>query len=477
MESLVPGLDSTSNTDLSEPHLCLLCVRVWDADGEAAYSVLPQALGTIPTSSTAIVPAHPRRVCPSCGVAMRVISRRSAALIATAQERTWQERIRQMHAVGEPGSSATAAATVTASVNHPGAVRASSESDEEGVDSGAESTALNSSLLPLLVAALNESSGFGADGDADGPNAFMTALQNSIQQGDEGSRPTSKASLDALPRLHLTDLSQLPQSTVLRVFHQGGRGDMAVRVPHPGVVELVAIPAAFSPSQSVDGSGGGSVSGSGSGSGGSGSLHRMPLVCGDPITGVAAPTPFANHTSVKRAAVILDRGVITFASKALGAQAGGALAVIVCQSEAGDWPLQMIDAGDEVGKAAAAGNALKIPILLVSHKDGLLLKGVAAATTTHCEVEVSQQATADTCPICVDRYELGCTLLTLPCQHLFHAECALPWLDKRNTCPLCRLELPVDESRLGEHAVFAREAARTAALAHERESLAESWYA
>ncbi|KAK6118170.1 hypothetical protein DH2020_048071 [Rehmannia glutinosa] len=49
------------------------------------------------------------------------------------------------------------------------------------------------------------------------------------------------------------------------------------------------------------------------------------------------------------------------------------------------------------------------------------------------------------CAICKDSFTVGTVVNQLPCFHLFHPSCILPWLSTRNTCPLCRYELPTDD--------------------------------
>ncbi|XP_057472274.1 E3 ubiquitin-protein ligase SGR9, amyloplastic [Actinidia eriantha] len=58
-------------------------------------------------------------------------------------------------------------------------------------------------------------------------------------------------------------------------------------------------------------------------------------------------------------------------------------------------------------------------------------------------VEVS--GAARECVICKEEMREGRDVCELPCDHLFHWMCILPWLKKRNTCPCCRYRLPTDD--------------------------------
>ncbi|KAE8678824.1 multi-copper oxidase type 1 family protein [Hibiscus syriacus] len=52
------------------------------------------------------------------------------------------------------------------------------------------------------------------------------------------------------------------------------------------------------------------------------------------------------------------------------------------------------------------------------------------------------------CAVCLDDLEAGMEAKEMPCKHKFHGECILSWLELHSSCPVCRYQLPADESKL-----------------------------
>ncbi|XP_057510249.1 E3 ubiquitin-protein ligase RING1-like [Actinidia eriantha] len=63
------------------------------------------------------------------------------------------------------------------------------------------------------------------------------------------------------------------------------------------------------------------------------------------------------------------------------------------------------------------------------------------------------------CAVCKDQFVIGVEAKQLPCKHMYHSECILPWLSQRNSCPVCRFRLPTesDDSREGMSSRFVAE--------------------
>ncbi|KAJ9141306.1 hypothetical protein P3X46_031854 [Hevea brasiliensis] len=53
-----------------------------------------------------------------------------------------------------------------------------------------------------------------------------------------------------------------------------------------------------------------------------------------------------------------------------------------------------------------------------------------------------------TCVVCLEELEEEDDLIELPCSHLYHEGCIVKWLLSSHLCPLCRYQMPTEQSRL-----------------------------
>ncbi|CAN8288382.1 unnamed protein product [Cochlearia groenlandica] len=49
------------------------------------------------------------------------------------------------------------------------------------------------------------------------------------------------------------------------------------------------------------------------------------------------------------------------------------------------------------------------------------------------------------CAVCIDEFEYGVFAKEMPCKHVYHRDCLLPWLKLHSSCPVCRHELPTGD--------------------------------
>jgi hypothetical protein len=175
-------------------------------------------------------------------------------------------------------------------------------------------------------------------------------------------------------------------------------------------------------------------------------VMEAPLVIADPVCGESA---FVNDEQLKGSIALMERGVVSFASKCKRAKDAGAVAVIVAQTNT-KWPFIMADSTGELD-----GEIIDIPVCMVSQSDGeLLFKWVRSKIQGQSSTESSDVKSVKTniifkcdelpkdCSVCQDDMVVGDNVLRLACCHTFHSECIMTWLHKNNNCPMCRHEMP-----------------------------------
>ncbi|XP_021771119.1 E3 ubiquitin-protein ligase RING1-like [Chenopodium quinoa] len=74
-----------------------------------------------------------------------------------------------------------------------------------------------------------------------------------------------------------------------------------------------------------------------------------------------------------------------------------------------------------------------------------------------CITEV--RATADAlcsdsaCPICKEDFIMNQEIRKLACNHFYHSDCIMSWLQINNTCPVCRYQLPLQRGSTNNNSV------------------------
>ena len=78
-----------------------------------------------------------------------------------------------------------------------------------------------------------------------------------------------------------------------------------------------------------------------------------------------------------------------------------------------------------------------------------------------CKEEVwsisNENNDASQCPICLENLEVNARIFRLPCDHVFHRECIIPWIEGHHErCPVCRAQILTTNESL-HHQSFVEE--------------------
>ncbi|KAG0288522.1 hypothetical protein BGZ96_007727 [Linnemannia gamsii] len=95
------------------------------------------------------------------------------------------------------------------------------------------------------------------------------------------------------------------------------------------------------------------------------------------------------------------------------------------------------------GRSVRSQNAIAAAAALESSIASTPAHAAGSPSAAHIDEDDSE----DACAICLDEFENGDEIRTLPCHHEFHCDCIDPWLvRKSSTCPLCKFDcLPQTE--------------------------------
>ncbi|CAH8252770.1 unnamed protein product [Arabidopsis lyrata] len=96
-----------------------------------------------------------------------------------------------------------------------------------------------------------------------------------------------------------------------------------------------------------------------------------------------------------------------------------------------------IEEQDQIDEAVRVSLEETTNISLMRPASKLVVKSLARKI-----YKTTTSSTGERCTICLEEFNDGRRVVTLPCGHEFDDECVLTWCETNHDCPLCRFKLP-----------------------------------
>eukprot|EP00668_Euglena_longa_P045214 GGOE01060849.1.p1 GENE.GGOE01060849.1~~GGOE01060849.1.p1 ORF type:complete len:290 (+),score=63.92 GGOE01060849.1:898-1767(+) len=111
------------------------------------------------------------------------------------------------------------------------------------------------------------------------------------------------------------------------------------------------------------------------------------------------------------------------------------------------WPFLDPQMLNIIGRRDDTDDATYEQLLRLEEQLGIVSRGASveqidALPTTVAQSRHSAAAEAPhTCAVCLEEFDTGQSLRTLPCLHQFHRECVDRWLGMNRCCPVCKTDI------------------------------------
>lgn len=97
----------------------------------------------------------------------------------------------------------------------------------------------------------------------------------------------------------------------------------------------------------------------------------------------------------------------------------------------------------------------QIDLTALSRPENLPASKASIESMPSIEISSGHVSSECHCAVCKEAFELGNEAREMPCKHIYHEDCILPWLKMRNSCPVCRQELPAAAAAATEESSMA----------------------